>query len=150
MQLLTLFALLCSMGPVLSAGARRHPCSQPILEATGMCNDGKAPTKRFGYNSNYKICEQFYTTRCRGRNGNNFPNLRACLEKCNSTSRCLKTPPTGTGRGSVTSFVFNVNTMKCISTKFPRETTDPQINLFKNKQDCENECKPILIQDLYG
>uniref|UniRef100_A0A023FT71 Putative tick kunitz 1 n=1 Tax=Amblyomma cajennense TaxID=34607 RepID=A0A023FT71_AMBCJ len=150
MQLLTLFALLCSMGPVLSAvGAKRDPCTRPIREATRMC-DGKAPEKRFGYNFQYKICEQFYTTDCERKNKNNFPNLKACLERCNSTSRCLKTPPPGIRKGSVTSFVFNVDTMECISRKFSTEMTDPQINRFRNKKDCEKECKPILIQDLYG
>uniref|UniRef100_A0A023FQ64 Putative tick kunitz 1 n=1 Tax=Amblyomma cajennense TaxID=34607 RepID=A0A023FQ64_AMBCJ len=147
MQLLTLFALLCSMGPVLSAGARRPTCKQRILEATGMCSDGKAPEKRFGYNSTLKICEQFYTTNCKRKNNNNFPNLRDCLATCNSTSRCLKTPA-DMGKGNIKSFVFDVVKMECRRRKFPTETTDPQINRFKDKKDCENECMPILIQDL--
>uniref|UniRef100_A0A0C9RX89 Putative tick kunitz 1 n=1 Tax=Amblyomma americanum TaxID=6943 RepID=A0A0C9RX89_AMBAM len=149
MQLLTIFALLCLLGPTLSAHALKERCRKPVASATRTCPKGETHTLRFTYYPGTGKCGQYWHSGCyRGRNRNSFHNFTECMKECNPTSICLKTPTQHRGLiPRVTSFVFDINTLNCTEKKsFRTPDVGPQYNRFFQKDVCKNTCEPDLVE----
>uniref|UniRef100_A0A023G0T0 Putative monolaris n=1 Tax=Amblyomma parvum TaxID=251391 RepID=A0A023G0T0_AMBPA len=152
MQLLTLFALLCLLGPTLAARRTRSAtsrCLQPVSDDLRMCENSNL-TRRFGYDATTNKCKEFWETKC-NRNNNSFENFKTCMETCNPDSRCLKRPVPRVRTPFRETFVFNATTMNCTATRWLQP---PGIkagdNGFKHLEQCKNACQPVLIQIVSG
>uniref|UniRef100_A0A0C9SF48 Putative tick kunitz 1 n=1 Tax=Amblyomma americanum TaxID=6943 RepID=A0A0C9SF48_AMBAM len=147
MQLLTIFALLCLLGPTLSTRAQEERCRRRAKSAKGMCHNEKEPKLRFTYNPSTGKCDHFWDLSCDGQILNSFENFTECMTACNPDSKCLATPDKHFQFPRKTSFVFDINIMKCKPEKsLRRPSIGPKINRFLKENDCKKTCEPRLIQ----
>uniref|UniRef100_B5M7C0 Putative secreted protein n=1 Tax=Amblyomma americanum TaxID=6943 RepID=B5M7C0_AMBAM len=150
MQLLTIFSLLCLLGPTLSTRTRVQDrrCRWRPKSATGMCHNGEVPKLRFAYNPSTGKCDHFRDLSCGRQILNSFENFTECMTACNPNSPCLKTPTNHKGWIPwKTSFVFDINTLNCTEKKsFRTPQTGPDYNRFFEMGACKKTCEPDLEQ----
>uniref|UniRef100_A0A0C9R5M8 Putative tick kunitz 1 n=1 Tax=Amblyomma americanum TaxID=6943 RepID=A0A0C9R5M8_AMBAM len=151
MQLLTIFALLCVLGPTLSTRAQPKHCQKPATSATKTCYNEANYTLRFTYNYTSGKCDQIWRSSCSRRSNNSFGTFKECMNECNPDSPCLKTPKKAIGFWFASSHVFDVDKMECIQEEsFRLPSIGPEYNRFQHRYQCEKTCKPLLQLVLHG
>ncbi|XP_022789848.1 BPTI/Kunitz domain-containing protein-like isoform X2 [Stylophora pistillata] len=125
---------------LLHAGyGQTEDCLLP--EEPGLC---KGYFPRYNFDRARGQCKRFIYGGC-GGNGNNFPTLQACEERCT----CFFPKETGPCKARIGRYYFNHRTGKC--EKFYYGGCLGNVNRFRSIRNCNKTCasvkpKPICYQ----